>query len=323
MRDAGRRRPPEKPQALRRPGPAAPAQQAGRVKGGRPGAARMGASERRWLDDLQKFGVKLGLDNIRTLADALGRPESRFPSVHVAGTNGKGSVCAMLDSIFRRAGFRTGLYTSPHLVRVEERIRVDGRTIPARDFDRLLGTVERRAAELAAAGRLASPPTYFEAVTALAFLYFRERAVDLAVLEVGLGGRFDATNIVRPLVSVITSISRDHEEHLGRSVSGIAFEKAGIVKPGIPVVCGARDPRAERVVAAAAAERGSPLVRVFGEGNSLRGGRRRGRWTFAYGFNGEKFLFSPRLAGLHQGENAAIAVAAAKTLSRVWRPIPS
>jgi dihydrofolate synthase/folylpolyglutamate synthase len=292
------------------------------VKGGRSGAERVGASERRWLDDLQRFGIKLGLDNIRTLGEAFGRPETAFPSVHVAGTNGKGSVCAMLAEVLRRAGFKTGLYTSPHLVRVEERVRVNGRLVPARDFDRLLRQIRSRAEELVGSGLLASPPTYFEAVTTLAFLYFREQRVDLAVLETGLGGRYDATNVVRPLVSVITSISRDHEEHLGRSISRIAFEKAGIIKPGVPVVCGARDPRAERAVRAEAAERGSPLVRVFGDGNAFRAVRRgRGRWRFEYRFGGETFVFSPGLAGRHQGENGAIALAAAKTLARAWKPL--
>jgi len=276
---------------------------------------------RGWLDDLQKFGIKLGLDNIRALSAAFGDPYRAFPSIHVAGTNGKGSVCAMLAEILRQAGFRVGLYTSPHLVRVEERIRVNGRAIPARDFDRLLRKVRDRVDKPLADGRLSSPPTYFEVVTALAFLHFREKPVDMAVFETGLGGRFDATNILTPLVSVITPISRDHEEHLGGTIRQIAFEKAGIVKPGVPVVCGAGKAEAERVIAAVAAEKASPLLRAMGGENSLWAFRRRGGWRFLYRFEGETFAFSPGLAGFHQGENGAIAIAAARTLSRVWKPL--
>jgi dihydrofolate synthase/folylpolyglutamate synthase len=276
---------------------------------------------RRYLDDLQRFGIKLGLDNIRALCAAFGDPQKAFPAVHVAGTNGKGSVCAILAAILGRAGYRVGLYTSPHLVRVEERIRVDGRMIPARDFDRLLGKIKDGVDTLLRAGRLKTPPTYFEAVTALAFLYFREKKADVAVVEVGLGGRYDATNIVRPLVAVITSISRDHEEHLGRTIAKIAVEKAGIIKPGVPVVSGIRDERAERVVEAVAAGKRAPLVRVFGTPGSLLARRGRGRWIFEYNLGGEVFRFRPRLAGAHQGENAAVAIAAARSLGRISRPL--
>jgi len=277
---------------------------------------------RAYLEDLQKFGIKLGLDNIRTLCAAFGDPQKAFPSVHVAGTNGKGSVCAMLTGILARAGYRVGLYTSPHLVRIEERIRVDGRTIPGGDFDRLLKALKERIEGLLAAGTLGSPPTYFEVVTALAFLYFREKQVDLAVLETGMGGRFDATNIVTPLVSVITSISRDHPEHLGGTISKIAFEKAGIIKPHVPVVCGARNRTAYRVIKDRALAEEAPLVRVFDQDGSLivRKGRGRRR-RFEYRLGDEVFRFSPRLAGVHQGENAAVAIAAVRALGRVWKPI--
>ena len=197
---------------------------------------------RAYLRDLQTFGIKLGLDSMRTVLDSFGNPHHAVPAVHVAGTNGKGSVCAMLAEILGGRGFKVGLYTSPHLVRVEERIRVGGRMIPERDFCRLAGTVKRRIERLLASGELEAHPTFFEVLTLIAFLYFRERGVDIAVLEVGMGGRFDATNVVTPLVSVLTSISRDHQEHLGRTVAEIAFEKAGIVKPGVPPSA-ARKPR--------------------------------------------------------------------------------
>jgi dihydrofolate synthase/folylpolyglutamate synthase len=276
---------------------------------------------RKYLDDLQIFGIKLGLDNIRVLCASFDNPQRAFLSVHVGGTNGKGSVCAMLAEVLGRAGYRVGLYTSPHFVRVEERIRVNGRLIPPPDFDRLLAEVKARVEELLASGRLESPPTFFEALTALAFLYFRKRGVDLAVLEVGMGGRFDATNVVRPLVSVITTVSRDHTEHLGRTIAQIAFEKAGIIKPRVPVVSGVRNAPAARVIEDAAERKKARLFRVFGEDNPFEPRRSGGRWRFDYRFGGEEFQYTPRLASVHQGENAAMAIAAARVLSRVWKPL--
>ena len=193
---------------------------------------------RDYLGRLQHFGIKLGLENVVTLCAALGNPQNQFLSIHVAGTNGKGSVSAMLAGIMRAHGLRTGLYTSPHLARVEERIRVDGKTIAPKRFRELLARLKGVIDGLMAEGRLVYHPTYFEVLTALAFLEFAEREVDIAVLEVGLGGRFDATSVVRPLVSVITTIAKDHEEHLGATLEKIAFEKAGIFKRGVPAVCG-------------------------------------------------------------------------------------
>ena len=276
---------------------------------------------RAYLGRLQRFGVKLGLENVAALCAALGDPQDRFPSVHIAGTNGKGSVAAMLEAVALAHGLRTGLYTSPHLARVEERVRIGGRPIGARRFlgrlAELKGTIDR----LAAAGRLAEHPTYFEVLTALAFLEFAERRVDLAVLEVGLGGRFDATNVVRPLVSVITTIARDHEEHLGSTLAGIAFEKAGIVKPGVPVVCGVRGGAALREIRRVARERGAPLVEALGAGRALETAPVRGGFRFAYSGERGLYRFTPGLAGRHQGANAAVAIAAAEVLSRTWRPL--
>lgn len=276
---------------------------------------------RSYLGRLELHGIKLGLENITKLAAALGDPQNRFLSVHVAGTNGKGSVAAMLAGALAAHGLRTGLYTSPHLARVEERVRIDGRAIAPRRFlgrlAELKGVVDRLMAE----GRLAHHPTYFEVLTALAFVEFAEREVDVAVLEVGMGGRFDSTNIVRPLVSVITTIAKDHEKHLGATLERIAFEKAGIIKPGVPVVCGARGGAARRVIRRVARERRAPLVEVFGRGRSLEARPGRGGCRFVY--RGERgiYAFTPGLAGRHQGANAAVAIAAAEVLSRVWKPL--
>ena len=275
---------------------------------------------RDYLGRLQHFGIKLGLENVTTLCAALGNPQNRFLSVHVAGTNGKGSVSAMLAGIMRFHGLRTGLYTSPHLARVEERVRVDGKMIAPKRFRELVARLKSVIDALMAEGRLVYHPTYFEVLTALAFLEFAEREVDVAVLEVGMGGRFDATNVVRPLVSVITTIAMDHEEHLGATLAKIAFEKAGIVKPGVPVVCGVAAGPALSVIRKAARERGAVLTEVFGKGRRLETARVRDGYRFVYTGENGRYAFTPGLAGRHQGANAAVAIAATEVLSRAWRP---
>lgn len=208
-----------------------------------------------WLWDLERFGTKLGLENIAQLLEGLGHPEERFPAVHVAGSNGKGSVCAMLASILQAAGLRVGLYTSPHLSRLNERIQINGEPIA----DDLL---ERRAAEVqACALRVISPDhqiTFFEATTALALSHFAQEGVDLAVVEVGMGGRLDATNLVHPLLAVITRVALEHTQYLGTTLEAIAQEKAGIIKPRVPLVCGARAPEARAVIRATAERAAAP-----------------------------------------------------------------
>ena len=279
------------------------------------------AERRAYLGRLEKFGIRLGLESVRVLLNDLGDPQHAFPSVLVAGTNGKGSVCAMLAEALRRNGLRTGLYTSPHLVRVEERIRIDGAPVPSRTFGRLLEAVRASVERLVKDGKLAAQPTYFEVLTAAALLHFAERKVDIAVLEVGLGGRFDATNAVTPLVSVITTIALDHQEHLGRTLAEIAFEKAGIVKPGVPVVCGVpRGRAAYRVIRRRARELGALFLGVWDGGELDTVSTKRG-YCFIFRRRGRTLRFSPGLAGKHQGANAAIALAAAGELQRVWKPL--
>jgi len=276
---------------------------------------------RDYLGRLEHFGIKLGLENIVALCAALGDPQDRFPSVHVAGTNGKGSVSAMLAETLRRHGLRTGLYTSPHLARVEERVRVDGSAIAPKRFRDLVARLKAAIDGLMAEGRLVYHPTYFEVLTALAFLHFAERRVDIAVLEVGMGGRFDATNVVRPLVSVITTIAKDHERHLGATLEKIAFEKAGIIKPGVPVVCGVRGGEALREIRRVARDRRAPLVEAFGRGRTLEVRPAGRRFRFVYAGERGRYAFTPGLAGRHQGTNAAVAIATAEVLSRTWRPL--
>jgi dihydrofolate synthase/folylpolyglutamate synthase len=234
-----------------------------------------------WLFGTQDRGVKLGLDNIRRLLAAIGDPQNGLRFIHVAGTNGKGSVCAMIDSICRTAGLRTGLFTSPHLVRFNERIQINGRPIEDADVVRGIQEIRSRIDE-------EHHPTFFEITTALAFEYFRSREVDLVVLETGLGGRLDATNLVHPLVSVLTAIDMDHQKWLGETLGEIAAEKGGIIKPGVPIVSGPQFSEVRTVLEQIAAARSAPI---------------------SYAELPVAGLFVG-LAGSHQRVNAAIAVQA-------------
>ncbi len=216
---------------------------------------------RAYLYSLKHRGAKYGIDRMRLLAAALGHPEASFPSIHVAGTNGKGSVCAMMEMMYRKNGYRTGLYTSPHLIRQGERVRVDGVPLEERSIVGLTARLRPVAEELAARDP-DDHPSFFEFMTAMAFLRFAEAEVGIALIETGLGGRLDATNVVSPELAVITSVSLDHMEQLGDNVAAIAGEKAGILKPGRPVLTGLLPPEAEAVVRRVAEERGCPLHRV-------------------------------------------------------------
>jgi dihydrofolate synthase/folylpolyglutamate synthase len=235
-----------------------------------------------WLYATQQFGIKLGLENIRGLLKALGDPQEHLSFLHVAGTNGKGSVCAMLDAILRASGRRTGLYTSPHLVDFRERIRIDGEKIPPPAVANGL-TILREISH-----GWNHSPTFFEITTALALHHFLEERCDLVVLETGMGGALDATNAVIPLVSVITPIALDHMRWLGGTLAGIAGEKAGIIKSGVPVVSARQGPEAAAVLAERAASAGSSLEFIEA--------------PFEHAEIG--------LRGIHQKENAAVAVAA-------------
>ena len=240
---------------------------------------------------LEQFGIKLGLDNIRTLLAALDHPERAWPSIHIAGTNGKGSVAAMVERGLRAAGLTTGRYTSPHLDRIEERAAIDGQPVDSATFEAVTTHVFDCVDAATASGALTVSPTFFEVSTAVAFDIFRRARVDVAVVEVGLGGRFDATNVLTPKITAITSIAFDHERHLGRTLSDIAFEKAGIAKPGVPLVLGRLPEEAAARIAAVAHDAGAPIVDAHAPAD-----RTYPSMTLA-------------LRGRHQLENAAVAVA--------------
>lgn len=213
-----------------------------------------------YLFSLERLGIKFGLANIGALCARLGHPEAAWPSVIVAGTNGKGSVSAMVERGLRSAGLRTGLYTSPHLVRLEERFAIDGESVAGAELAEAAEAVRQAVAGLRADGTLETEPTFFEATTAAGFEIFRRARVDIVVLEVGLGGRFDATNIASPLAAAITTIDFDHERFLGHTIAAIAAEKAGVIKPGMRVVVGETKPEAVEVIASACRDRGAVMV---------------------------------------------------------------
>jgi dihydrofolate synthase/folylpolyglutamate synthase len=252
----------------------------------------------------QQVGPKYGIDRLALLAARLGHPERAYPVIHVAGTNGKGSVCAMLEAFHRRAGRTVGMYTSPHLVFLGERIQVNRAPLAPDEICRYVAELRPHADALAAHDP-DDQPSFFEFMTAAAFLHFARKKVDLALIEVGLGGRLDATNVVAPQLCVITSIGLDHQEFLGDTLEKIAREKAGIIKPGVPVVMGRVPPDAEAVIRAVAQEKSAPL-------HSVRE---------IFGDDLDKYP-ATRLVGSHQRANAATALLATRVLEKTL-PVPA
>jgi len=270
------------------------------------------------LGRLEASGIRLGLDSLGRLLARLGSPERRFPSVLIAGTNGKGSTSALLAAMATAAGYRTGLYTSPHLETVEERLRIDGRAVPTERLGDLLSRVVA-----AADSTTGGPPTYFEALTAAAFLWFADEEVDLAVLEVGLGGRLDATNLADPLLSLLTPVSFDHQEYLGDTLAAIAREKAGILRRGRPALAWIEEAEPADAVRTVAAEVGADLrfapaeVRIEaiepqrppGRGQRIRLATPVGRYDLTIA-----------LLGVHQAKNLGLAVRAVELLAGAGFP---
>jgi dihydrofolate synthase/folylpolyglutamate synthase len=256
-----------------------------------------------YLRSRSELGKKFGLATIQALVEELGHPERAYPTLLVAGTNGKGSVVAYLDAALRAARLRVGRYTSPHLVRVHERIAVDGREISERDLDRAIAAVREAAERLIARGALSAQPTYFEALTAAAFLHFRRRRVDVAVLEVGLGGRLDATNVSDPLASAIVSIDLDHEAFLGRTLARVAREKAGVLRPGREAIVGPLAEPARRAVLSAARRVGARITDAAADVSVEEVGARIHVRTPSRSYPG----LQP-LPGAHQVDNLVVAL---------------
>ena len=264
----------------------------------------------------QAAAAKFDLENITVLAERLGNPQRSYPSAHIAGTNGKGSTAAFLESILRHAGLRTGLNTSPHLEKINERIRINGNQISDEAFAEALTRIQLLIEELLAGVKLRAHPTYFECVTAMAFEYFARERVDCAVFEVGLGGRLDATNILSPVITIITRIDFDHENFLGHSLKEIAAEKAGILKHGTPVVLAEQNPEAREVILARAKTLACPVIETSKsfrvDRESIHNGSIRAHVIEEP--SGKTFEIVPGLPGQFQFQNALNAVAGARLL---------
>jgi dihydrofolate synthase/folylpolyglutamate synthase len=277
-----------------------------------------------WLFSLALFGIKFGLENMRAITAALDHPERAFRSVHVAGTNGKGSVTAMVEAAVRHTGVRTGRYTSPHLLDLSERFAIDGMPVSHGELAEAVTAVRRVVERLRADRTLDVHPTFFEVTTAVAFELFRRRKVDVAVCEVGLGGRLDATNVLTPVACAITTIAFDHEAYLGHTLREIAAEKAGIIKPHTPVVVGPVSAEAADAIRSRAMECDAPLVWAaddvrVGEPKALAGGQQFSLSTPVRDYG----TVTLGLAGAHQVQNAIVAVRLLETIEPGGIDVPA
>jgi len=271
-----------------------------------------------YLQQVQAENHKLSLANVSRLIETLpltGKNKEKITFIQVGGTNGKGSTSSMLAAVLTKAGYRAGLFTSPHLVCVRERIIVDGKQIGRGDFARAVTMARSHAETAVAAGRAESMPTFFETTLLAALMHFQERQVQFAVLEVGLGGRLDATTALPVDLALVTNVSRDHQHILGRRISDIAAEKGAIARPGVPMLIGCRNsPRAGKVLAACAAQKGAPLYRAFPAGSRLRIEQNGSAYNCHYASGTKEFAFRLNLAGRHQAENAALVIKAVEIL---------
>src|SRR5208337_1976894 len=268
----------------------------------------------KYLSDLgqELHGVKFGLEAISRILVELGRPHERYDTAIVAGTNGKGSTCAMLASILAQAGYRTGLFTSPHLVRVNERMRVNGREVSDADFATAFTQVAAAVERLVNRKDLEKPPSFFEFLTATAFQHFAQAGAKFVVLEVGMGGRLDATNVTDPRVALITNIDFDHMEFLGSTLAAIAAEKAGIIKPHRPVISGVEDAGAAAAIRHRAEECGAELLELKTLAQITKVHSQQGRYSFDLALGKERYVgLTCPLLGKFQVRNTAAAVAVA------------
>ena len=256
-----------------------------------------------WLYSFEKFGIKLGLDRIKFICKKLANPQNSYKIIHVGGTNGKGSVCRFLQSILTTSGYKTGVFTSPHIQRFSERFIIDNKEISDSDVVLLFKKIKPIIDEMI---KIENTPTFFEIVTAMAFLYFKEKKVDFAIIEVGLGGRFDATNIVKPLLSIITNVTLEHQDILGNNIDDIAFEKAGIIKNKIPVITASKNSALE-VIKKIAVEKDASITIINDKSwKKIKGGV---DWQeFLISGSIKEYFVKTSIIGEHQGENIALTI---------------
>lgn len=268
-----------------------------------------------FLYGLEKFGMIFGLTKVEAILKAIGNPHQEIQAIHIGGTNGKGSTAAMMASILKREGYRVGLYTSPHLIRFTERVKLNGKEIEKEEVAELTTWMRERVEEEG----IAPPFTFFDFTTAMALLYFKQKMVDMAILEVGLGGRLDSTNVVDPLLAIITNIGKDHEDILGKGILNIAKEKAGIIKKGRPLITAATQPRVLRLFSTTCREREAPFYRV---GKEFRYHLEEVGEGFSYeGLNRKLWGLSLNLRGPHQKINATTAIGAIEVLEELGYPV--
>lgn len=263
-----------------------------------------------FLDSLGRFRIKLSLERIEKLLSFFCNPHNSFKSIHVSGTNGKGSVCSFISEVLQSSGYKVGLYTSPHLMDIRERIRIGKEFIGEEYFAYLINLIREKSSYFIEE----DTPTYFEVLTCLAFQFFKDMNIDFGLIEVGLGGRFDATNVITPEVSIITSISYDHTEYLGEKIEEIAFEKGGIIKKGVPVCFGGKSPTAWKVIKRIAMEKGCEAFWLYDKKFNFKriiSGNRRGFYIKSLKNTYEIF---PSVNGLFQGENIATAIMASEII---------
>jgi dihydrofolate synthase/folylpolyglutamate synthase len=262
-----------------------------------------------WLNSFEKFGIKLGLDRIEYICNNLGNPQDFYKIVHVGGTNGKGSVCRFLESVLVNNGFIVGTYTSPHLQRFSERFVVNKKEISKNEIVNLVARLKPIIDKMMEEKNI---PTYFEIVTAMVFLYFKEKNVDIAIIEVGLGGRFDATNIVNPMVTIITNVTLEHQKILGDKINDIALEKAGIIKEDIPIVTAAKG-EAFKVIEKIAQEKDSKLFIIYNDSWRIIN-KKLDFWEYNVNGSLKEYCIKTSMIGKHQGENIAITISAIESL---------
>jgi dihydrofolate synthase / folylpolyglutamate synthase len=257
----------------------------------------------KWITSFHRFGIKLDLNRIKYLCKKLENPQNKYKTIHVAGTNGKGSVCTILESILRENHYKTGIYTSPHLECFQERIKVNNNKVSKEELTKIYGKIKPITDEIQ---KKNINPTYFEVTTAMAFEYFKQKNVDIAIIEVGLGGRYDATNIVKPVCSVITNVTLEHQNTLGKTMEEIAIQKSGIIKKETPVITAA-EKKALNVIKKTAEQKKSPLI-IINKKDWIRKTFSDKKQVFMIKTKNETYTIETKLLGNYQGENIALAI---------------